>query len=47
MVVLPRGFPHERLEGLRKVVEHCTVHNSITQAPEIRITTEIPAVTPG
>lgn len=47
MVVLPRGFPHERLEGLRKVVEHCTVHNSITHAPEIRITTEIPAVTPG
>jgi uncharacterized OsmC-like protein len=36
-VLLPAGFPDERREGLRAVVEHCTVHNSIRQAPEVRI----------
>jgi len=37
-VVLPEGFPEDRRAGLLAVVEHCTVHNSITHAPEIRIT---------
>jgi len=36
-VRLPRGFPSERLEALSRVVEHCTVHNSIRRAPEVRI----------
>lgn len=37
-VVLPEGFPEERRAGLLAVVEHCTVHNSITHPPEIGIT---------
>lgn len=36
-VLLPEGFPDERREGLRAVVDHCTVHNSIRRAPEVRI----------
>ncbi|HEX9122736.1 MAG TPA: OsmC family protein [Actinomycetota bacterium] len=36
-LVLPAGFPEERQAGLLAVVEHCTVHNSIRQAPEISI----------
>ncbi len=36
-VRVPEGFPEERRAGLLAVVEHCTVHNSIRQAPEISI----------
>ena len=36
-LMLPAAFPEELSDRLRAVVEHCTVHNSITQAPEIRI----------
>lgn len=36
-IALPEGFPEARRLALMRVVEHCTVHNSITQAPEIRI----------
>jgi uncharacterized OsmC-like protein len=36
-VTLPASFPTERREALHRVVEHCTVHNSITQPPDIRI----------
>jgi putative redox protein len=39
-VVLPPGFPDDRRPGLKAVVEHCTVHNSITHAPDIAITLE-------
>ncbi len=36
-VTLPVGFPEERRAALAAVVEHCTVHNSIRSAPEVRI----------
>ena len=36
-LVLPAAFPEELTDRLRAVVEHCTVHNSILQAPEIRL----------
>jgi uncharacterized OsmC-like protein len=42
-VILPEGFPADRRPGLHAVVEHCTVHNSIKQAPEIRISLEAAA----
>lgn len=34
---LPWGFPSERAEALRAVVEHCTVHNSIRIPPLVEI----------
>jgi uncharacterized OsmC-like protein len=34
---LPPGFPEELTERLRAVVEHCTVHNSIVDPPEVSI----------
>ena len=34
---LPEGFPEERLPALQAVIEHCTVHNSIREAPVIRM----------
>lgn len=40
-LVLPMGFPEERRAGLLAVVEHCTVHNSIRQAPEVSITLHV------
>ena len=36
-VLLPAGFPEDRRPALQAVVEHCTVHNSITHAPSIAI----------
>ena len=39
-VLLPDGFPEEGRAGLLAVVERCTVHNSIKQAPEISIRLE-------
>jgi uncharacterized OsmC-like protein len=35
-VRVPAGIPQERLVALSRVIEHCTVHNSIRLAPEIR-----------
>ena len=37
---LPVGFPSSYRDRLAKVVEHCTVHNSIRVAPEIGIELE-------
>lgn len=37
---LPAGFPASRRAALMRVVEHCTVHNSITNPPVIRIDTQ-------
>lgn len=37
---LPDGFPPERRAALLAVVEHCTVHNSITRRPSISIELE-------
>lgn len=34
---IPDGVPPERREALLRVVEHCTVHNSLRRAPEVRI----------
>ena len=34
---LPRGFPDELRERLTAVVDHCTVHNSITTPPEVNV----------
>lgn len=39
-VRLPEGFPEERRAALRAVVEHCTVHNSLRQPPEVAIELE-------
>jgi putative redox protein len=36
-VTLPAGFPEERRAAFLAVIEHCTVHNSIRQAPDVRI----------
>ena len=35
---VPEGLPDERRDGLLAVASHCTVHNSITSAPEIAVT---------
>ncbi len=35
---LPSGFPTKHHDRLMAVVEHCTVHNSMVQMPEVRIT---------
>jgi uncharacterized OsmC-like protein len=34
---LPADFPAEQHDRLMAVVEHCTVHNSMVQMPEVRI----------
>ncbi len=36
-LVLPEAFPEAKGPALQAVVEHCTVHNSIVHAPEIRV----------
>ena len=40
VVRLPEGFPDERRKALLSVVEHCTVHNSLVQPPEVGIALE-------
>ena len=37
-IQLPHKIPDQRRDGLLAVASHCTVHNSITTAPEIGIT---------
>ncbi|HZD80378.1 MAG TPA: OsmC family protein [Actinomycetota bacterium] len=39
-LVLPPGVPVDRHAGLLAVVEHCTVHNTLRQAPEVEIRLE-------
>ncbi|HUR51783.1 MAG TPA: OsmC family protein [Mycobacteriales bacterium] len=36
-ITLPDGFPAERREALLAVASHCTVHNSLTQAPDVTV----------
>lgn len=36
-VRLPLGFPEERRAALDRVVEHCTVHNTLRLGTEVRI----------
>lgn len=37
-VTVPEGVPAERREPLLKMASHCTVHNTLEQAPEVSIT---------
>jgi len=39
-VNLPEGFPEGRRKALLSVVEHCTVHNTLHQPPEVTISLE-------
>lgn len=34
-IILPAGFPEDRRDALLAVASHCTVHNSISQAPDV------------
>jgi len=43
-VELPVGFPEELRPRLQAVIERCTVHNSMTRPPAVRIATHVPAV---
>jgi len=36
-VDVPAGVPPSRLAGLQAVIEHCTVHNSLTNPPAVSI----------
>jgi putative redox protein len=36
----PDALPDERREAFLAVASHCTVHNTLTEAPQIRITLE-------
>ena len=40
VVHLPEGFPDDRRKALLSVVEHCPVHNSLNQPPEVGIALE-------
>ena len=40
-LTLPDGFPDDRRDALLAVASHCTVHNSITQAPDISVRYEM------
>ena len=42
-VILPEAIPAERLPALRRVIEACTVHNSIRMEPAIGIQVSMPA----
>lgn len=37
-LILPEGVPAGRRDALLAVAEHCTVHNTLTTPPEVRIT---------
>src|SRR6266511_1921923 len=41
-LTLPGDFPQERQAALLAVVEHCTVHNSLRVAPEVRVSIQEP-----
>jgi putative redox protein len=36
-VLVPAGLTAKQMEALNAVIDHCTVHNSLRQPPEIRI----------
>lgn len=36
-VMVPPGLPESRRPAMQKVVEHCTVHNTLHQAPDVTI----------
>ncbi len=37
-LMVPEGVPDDRLDALLAVATHCTVHNTLTSAPEVSIT---------
>lgn len=42
-VATPPGFPEDKRDRLQAVVDHCTVHTSITMPPDISIELAAPA----
>jgi uncharacterized OsmC-like protein len=42
-LVLPDTFPSSKIPALEKVVDSCTVHNSLRQPPEVRISAMSPS----
>jgi uncharacterized OsmC-like protein len=42
-VIAPPSFPEAKLDRLQAVVEHCTVHNSMVQMPEVTIVSGVAA----
>lgn len=48
-IALPDGVPEERRSALLAVASHCTVHNSLTDPPDVEVTlgTSTPAKEPA
>jgi uncharacterized OsmC-like protein len=40
---VPDGFPESKLPTLMRVVDRCTVHNSLRTPPQVRISTMLPS----
>ncbi|HAM02814.1 MAG TPA: osmotically inducible protein OsmC [Acidimicrobiaceae bacterium] len=38
---LPEGIPEDRIPALMAVATHCTVHNSLVEAPEVQFDLEV------
>ncbi len=39
-LVIPDGFPESKIPTLMRVVDRCTVHNSLRQVPQVLISAE-------
>jgi putative redox protein len=37
LVEIPEGLPEVRIDALKRVIDRCTVHNSLRQPPTVRI----------
>jgi len=37
------GLTHEREEAFRRVIDHCTIHNTLRQPPEVELSLRTPA----
>ncbi|MGE5226582.1 MAG: OsmC family protein [Planctomycetaceae bacterium] len=46
-VCLPEGFPEDKRARLLAVVDHCTVHNSMTNPPAVAIALAAPSGVPA
>lgn len=42
-IAIPDGFPESKIPILMRVVDRCTVHNSLRQAPQVRISAKLPS----
>ena len=42
-LTIPAGVPESKIPTLMRVVDRCTVHNSLRQAPQVRISTRLPS----